>query len=74
MTHTPPNSIRCMIGLHDRRQAGRLRGECSRCKAVWYTDYFGSRASGDIIRYMVIDRNGNELPEMKRWDRHERDE
>lgn len=63
----------CALGLHDEHLFGSLRRKCSRCKAVWYTDYFASRAAMSIIRYKVIDRHGNDLPEMKNWKRHELD-
>jgi hypothetical protein len=70
------NSIRCALGVHNLRVNGRLRNTCTRCKSVWYTDYFASCDYGSrgIVRHEVINRHGDELPEMKNWKRHEYDE
>lgn len=60
--------IKCILGWHDLHVQGRLRNKCSKCKSVWYTDYFLSCEMGGVERFEVIDRHGNVLPEMKRWN------
>lgn len=59
--------IRCFLGFHDWKALGRLHTGCHRCKCEWYTDYFGSVDAGRIMRYMVVDEKGRDLPEKKRW-------
>lgn len=59
--------IRCFLGFHDFKRIGRLHNGCSRCRCEWYIDYFGSVDAGRTMRYMVVDENGRDLPEKKRW-------